>query len=233
MNVSSKLLVLPAVLAMAVGSLLAETQPALVVQAVSTDDAEAYALKLVKGNELIKAKAGYDRLRHVWVGDYAGDDNPTVWVVSQFPSAQAANEFQEKLHGDAEVRAFLAELKPIRKLGGTYLYKAARLDGMYEGGAVFNTSITCTDEAAYLKALDGLKVIFEANGFKDARINLWRLVSGRTVATHLVVIALPSRARVGALLDLITDQGVLKDWYTLASKSRTSVGNGTYHEITK
>jgi hypothetical protein len=38
---------------------------------------------------------------------------------------------------------------------------------------------------------------------------------------------------VGALLDLINDQGVLKDWYVMAAKSRTTVYNGTFHEITK
>ena len=84
-----------------------------------------------------------------------------------------------------------------------------------------------------MKALDGLKAIFEAHGFKDARVNLWRLVAGRTIATHLVVIALPTQSRVGELLDAISDEALLKDWNVAAAKLRTTVQNGTYHEISK
>jgi uncharacterized protein (DUF1330 family) len=218
---------------MAVGSLFAEPKPALVVQVVTTDDTEAYAGKLTTANALIKAKAGYERLRHVWVGDYAGENSQSVFVVSQFPSAAAANQLQEKLRDDPESKAFLQSLKSIRKLGPTYLYKAVRLEGMYEGGAVFNTSITCSDEDAYVKALDSLKAILDGNSFKDAKVNLWRLASGRTVATHLVVIAFQSQARVGELLDAINDQGLLKEWNVAAAKIRTTVQNGSYHEITK
>jgi len=233
MNVGTRLLVLSAVFATAVGSLLAEPKPAMIVQAVTTDDAQGYAVKLVKANELVKAKAGYERLRHIWVADAAGDNSQTTYVVSTFPSAAAAGQLQEKLKDDPDIKAFLAELKPIRKLGAMYLYKAVRLDGMYEGGAVFNTSINCTDEDAYVKALDGLKAIFDAHGFKDARINLWRAASGRSAATHLVVISLQSQARVGELIDAINDEGLFKEWNVEAAKIRTTVQNGSYHEITK
>jgi hypothetical protein len=47
------------------------------------------------------------------------------------------------------------------------------------------------------------------------------------------VISLPSEERVAELLDAISDQGLLKDWYVSAARFRTSLANGTYHEITK
>ena len=72
-----------------------------------------------------------------------------------------------------------------------------------------------------------------ANGFKDAKVNLWRMVSGRTESTHLVVIALPTDARVGELWDSLTDKELLADWYVAAAKLRTSLHNGSYREITK
>ena len=218
---------------MAVGSLFAETLPAMVVQVIMTDDAEAYAEKIVKANAIIKAKAGHERLRRVWVGDLAGENSNAGFVVSQFPSAASAAQLQEKLQSDVEGKAFMAELKPMRKLGPAFLYKAVRLDGMYDGGAVFNTAISCTDEDAYAKSLDGLKAIFAANGFKDAKVNLWRLAAGRSDSTHLVVISLASQSRIGELLDSISDQALLKDWNVGAAKIRTTVRNGTYHEITK
>jgi len=224
---------LPVILAMAVGSLFAQTKPAMVVQVIKTEDSDAYVAAITKINAVIKAKTGIEQLRHVWVGDFAGENSHGVFAVSSFPSAGAAAEVQEKLKDDPEIKVLLAQLKGIRQLGASSLYKSIRNDGGYPGGAVFNTGMVCTDEDGYVKALDGLKAIFDANGSKDAKVNLWRVVAGRSATTHLVVIALPSQARVAALLDSITDQGLLKEWNVGAAKLRTVVHNGTYHEITK
>jgi hypothetical protein len=226
-------LLISAVLAMAFGTLLADTQPAMVVQVVKTDDSDAYVSAITKINALVKARAGIEKMRHVWLGDFAGDNSHVTFVVSEFASVAALYATQDKLKDYPEMDAVLARLSHTRQLGPSYLYKAIRYEGGYEGGAVFNTSIKCSDEAAYLKTLDGLKAILVANGFKDARVNLWRIVSGRSEATHLVVIALPSQGRVGELLDSLSDKDLLADWYVGAAKVRTSLHNGTYNEITK
>ena len=218
---------------MAVGTLLADTKPALVVQVVQTDDSDAYVAAITKVNALVKARTGIEKLRHVWLGDFAGDSSHGIFVVSEFPSAAAIYTTQDKLKNYPEMDALLARLKGMRHLGPSFLYKAVRYEGNYEGGAVFNTSIKCTDEAAYLKALDGLKAILVANGFQDAKVNLWRIVSGRSEATHLVVIALPSQARVGELWDSLADKDLLADWNVGAAKLRTTLHNGSYNEITK
>ena len=218
---------------MAVGTLLADTKPALVVQLVQTDDSDAYVAAITKVNALVKARTGIEKLRHVWLGDFAGDSSHGIFVVSEFPSAAAIYTTQDKLKNYPEMDALLTRLKGMRHLGPSYLYKAVRYEGNYEGGAVFNTSIKCTDEAAYLKALDGLKAILVANGFQDAKVNLWRIVSGRSEATHLVVIALPSQARVGELWDSLADKDLLADWNVGAAKLRTTLHNGSYNEITK
>ncbi len=218
---------------MAVGTLLADTKPALVVQVVQTDDSDAYVAAITKVNALVKARTGIEKLRHVWLGDFAGDSSHGIFVVSEFPSAAAIYTTQDKLKNYPEMDALLARLKGMRHLGPSFLYKAVRYEGNYEGGAVFNTSIKCTDEAGYLKALDGLKAILVANGFQDAKVNLWRIVSGRSEATHLVVIALPSQARVGELWDSLADKDLLADWNVGAAKLRTTLHNGSYNEITK
>ena len=233
MNTKSRLLVLPVILAMTVGSLFADPKPALVVQVVSTEDQDAYLDLLAKSNTLLKDKTGLEHVRHAWVGDFAGDSSHGLFVVSQFASVAAAAQMQEKLKGDADIKALMGQFKAIRHLGPSYLYKGVRNDGVYDGGAVFNTSIVCSDEDAYVKALDGLKAIFDANGFKDARINLWRIAAGRSTATHLVVIAFPSQTRVAELIDAISDKALLKEWNVGAAKIRTTVHNGTYHEVTK
>lgn len=233
MKACSRLLSLVVALGASIALKAAEPKPAMVVQVVMTDDADAYATKLVKGNQIIKAKAGYEKLRHIWVGDAAGENSQAVFAVSVYPSAAASAQLQDTLAKDPEALAFLAELKAMRKLGPQYLYKSVRNEGMYEGGACFNTSINCTDEDGYVKALDGLKAIFDSAGFKDAKLNLWRLASGRAESTHLVVICLPNKSRVGEMLDAINDQNLLKDWNVAAAKLRTTVRNGTYHEITK
>lgn len=224
---------LSAVLATTFGALFAETNQAFVVQSVSTDDPDAYVAMITKINAAIKARTGLETLRHVWVGDFAGESSHGLFVVSSFASAQAEAEFTAKMKDDADTTALLAQLKGMRHLGSSRLYKAVRSEGIHDGGAVFNTYITCSDEAAYAKALDGLKAIFDANGFKDAKVNLWRVVAGRQDATHIVIISLPSRERVAELIDTLWDKALLKDWNVAAAKLRTSLGNGTFHEITK
>lgn len=218
---------------MAVGPLFAATTPAMVVQVVSTDDQDGYNAMITKINAVVKAKTGLEKLRHLWVGDFAGESAHGLFVVSTFASAAAEADFTAKMKDDPDMLPLLAQLKTMRKLGPSWLYKAVRSEGIYEGGSVYNTSIVCTDEDGYLKALDSLKAIFDANGFKDAKVNLYRIVAGRKESTHLVVLSFPSDARVGALLDAISDQGLMKDWYPMAAKLRTVVANGTYHEITK
>ncbi len=218
---------------MTFGSLLADTKPALVVQVVATDNQDAYVASIAKINALVKEKTGLERIRHVWVGDFAGDNSHGIFVVSQFASAAAEAQLTAKLKDDADIKGVMAQLKGMRHLGPSYLYKGVRNDGLYDGGAVFNTSIVCSDEDAYVKALDGLKAIFDANGFKDSKINLWRVAGGRTTSTHLVVIAFPSETRVAELIDAIHDKALLKEWNVEAAKIRTTVHNGTYHEITK
>jgi hypothetical protein len=218
---------------MAVGTLLADTKPTMVVQVVQTDDSDAYVAAITKVNALAKARTGIEKLRHVWLGDFAGDNSHGIFVVSEFPSAAAIYATQDKLKDYPEMDVLMARFKGMRHLGPSYLYKAVRYEGGYEGGAVFNTSIKCTDEAAYLKALDGLKAILVANGFQDAKVNLWRIVSGRSESTHLVVIAFPSQARVGELWDSLSDKDLLADWNVGAAKLRTTLHNGSYNEITK
>lgn len=218
---------------MAVGSLFADNKGAMVVQAVSTDDADAYAAALTKINAVIKARTDVEKLRHTWVGDLAGENSHGVFVVSSFASAAAVYQLGDKLKDDPELNALVAQLKGMRKLGPSWLYKAVRNEGLYEGGAVFNTDVLCTDEDAYGKALDGLKAIFDANGFKDAKVSLWRIVSGRKDSTHMVILSLPSQTRVAELIDTLWDKSLLKEWGVGVAKIRTTVSNGTYHEITK
>lgn len=224
---------LPVAVALTVGSLFAQTKPAMVVQVVNTDDPEAYNAMITKINALVKAKTGLEKVRHVWTGDFAGENSHGIFVVSMFPSAAAEAEFTAKLADDADLAVLLGQLKSMRKLGPSWLYKAVRDDGLYEGGAVFNTIINCSDEGAYAKQLDELKAIFDANGFKDAKLSLWRLAEGRREDTHIVIIAEPTRVRLAELLDAVHDKALLKTWNVGAAKVRTTLANGSYHEITK
>ena len=233
MIIKTRLLLVSAILSMAFGPLLADTKPTLVVQNVTAADSDAYANGLAKANALIKARTGTERLRRLWVGDFAGQGSHTLVVTALFDSAAASAALTDKLKNDTEMNALLKEFKGIRTLGPSYLYKAVRFEGLHDNGAVFVTNLTCSDEDAYAKALDGLKAIFDANGFKDAKLNLFRIISGREHSTHMVVISLASSGRVLELLDTISDKALLKEWNVTAAKLRTTDGNGTWHEITK
>jgi len=228
-----RLLVVSAVMMTAVGALRADPLPVMVVQEVDTKNPEAYAGFIAKLNALAKARIGTEHFRHVWQGDFAGENSHKLFVVTSFPSATELYQTQEKLKNYPEMDVLLGQMSDMRTLGASSLYKCVRNEGVYEGGVVFNTGIACTDEPAYQKALDSLKETFGANGFKDLKVNLYRIISGRTNTTHLVVMSLPNPVRLGELFDALHDKGLLNEWNVMAAKIRTSIGNGTYHEITK
>ena len=213
---------------------LMHASPVLTVQIVQTDEPDAYVAALAKINARIKALTDIETLNRTWTGDFAGGESHAIAFVSQFESAAAVSTIGDKLRADPEFMRLVGGLNGMRKLGPAWLYKAARYEGNYPGGAAFNSAVAVKDEAAYLKLLDELKALFDANGFKDAKLNLWRIVSGRNgQATHLVEVAFPSQVRVGEMLDAIWDKDLMKDWNVAAANVRTPLTSGSYHEITK
>ena len=96
---------IPAIFMMAVGTLLADPKPAFVVQVVQTDDSDAYVGAITKVNALIKARTGIEKLRHVWMGELAGENSHGIFVVSEFPSAAALDAYM----GDPRRTALAAD----------------------------------------------------------------------------------------------------------------------------
>lgn len=113
------------------------------------------------------------------------------------------------------------------------LYQSLRRDGQNKNASNYYTLAVVTDEPGYLKALDQLREILDANGLKDANISVWRVLAGRTDHTHRIVIATPSPERLGLLLDFVATNAQRAEWAANATKYRTVVSNGTVREITK
>lgn len=233
MKLNSTLLALPALFALGVGSSFAVPQPTIELQVVETNNTDAYVALMAKASALSKARAGVEVLRRVWVADVAGTDSHKLLVVTQFPSLAAEFRLQKEAKTYPEMDPLLGQLKEIRRLGPSCLCRAVRTDGLYPGGAFFMISINCGNEEAYAKALDDAKLIFDANGFQDVRLNLWRIVAGGTTATHVLVFSMSSQVRLGEFIDTIWDNLLLKDWSIAAAKIRTVVQTSIYHEISK
>ena len=90
-----------------------------------------------------------------------------------------------------------------------------------------------TDEAAYLKALDQLRSIYDSLGLKDAKINAYRTMAGRTDHTHRISISAPTPERLAAFIDLAGTNPQVAEWMASSAKLRTVVSNMTAREITK
>ena len=209
------------------------TTRVIAIQEVETDDATGYAAWLAKSNDVIKAKLGIDNFYHVFVTSYDGRRSGTVRSVTAAESAAAFAKISAALQDDPALRDIRDHVRGIRKLGSRVLYFAARYDGTYPGSYVFTTLATVSDEAGYLKALDGLRAMFDANGFQDAKINAFRVMAGRTSHTHRVSISLPSNERLAAFLDFAATSASMAEWQAGAAKVRTVVSNFTAHDITK
>jgi tagatose-1,6-bisphosphate aldolase non-catalytic subunit AgaZ/GatZ len=137
------------------------------------------------------------------------------------------------MDADADVSQIRERLRGIRTQVSRVLYRSLRWEGPSAKGAHnYNALIRVTDEAAYMKAIDELRALFDANGLKDAKINVWRVVVGQTDHTHRVVIATTSADRLAAMLEH-TATPSMAAWFAKSANLRTVVSTSTSREITR
>ncbi len=200
---------------------------------IETDDPTGYAAWLSQANDIIKAKLGIDTFYHVYVSTFDGGKSGSVRSVIAAESVAAMAKNNAALAGDPTLRDIMDHNRAIRKIGARILYQGVRFDGSYKNSYVYTTVALVGDEAGYLKSLDGLRALFDAKGFQDAKINVYRVLAGRTTYTHRVTIALPTNERLAALLDFMSGDAQLAEWLASAAKYRTVVANMTAHDIIK
>jgi hypothetical protein len=201
---------------------------------VETDDPVGYATWLAQYNEIAKAKLNIDGYLRIYQSFFDGRGTGRVRVAVAAASAAELTKNNLALENDPAILRNAEHLRNLRKMGSRVLYQAIRFDGANPKGASnFNTLANVTDEPGYLKALDQLRMIFDSNGLKDAKISAYRTLAGRTDHTHRITISLPSPDRLAVFLDLAGTNPQLNDWVASSAKYRTVVSNTTSREITK
>jgi hypothetical protein len=203
------------------------------IQEILTDDPTTYAAVIAESNAFAKAKLGIDPYVRVYVSVYDGEKTNSVRAVIAADSVADLNKNFNALQNDPDMAATRAKLMAARKLGARTLYQAIRFDGTYKHNSVYTTTANVSDEAGYLKALDGLRALYDAHGFSDIKINAYRVLAGRTNHSHRVTLTAESPDRLAALLDFVANDDAMHAWLADAAKYRTVVGNGTANEITK
>jgi hypothetical protein len=206
--------------------------PVVMVQAVTTEDPSGYAMWIAKANQSFKAAGGPDSFTHVYQGVVAGDDTGAVFAVRFGDSAVALAKNLDGLMKLPDRHEILGHLSAIRKLGPSIMMRAVHYEGGYDGEWLYITDAQVKDEAAYVKAMGDLRALFDSNGLKDIKINVFRVIAGRSNHSHEVVISAPSEERNAALMDAITEPW-MADWLAGLAKVRTVVANGIYREISK
>ena len=203
------------------------------VSDIETDDASGYAAWIAKTNEVAKAKLGVDNYLRVFQTGFDGHGTGRVRVVSSAASVAELTKNALALENDPAILQNRDHLRVIRKQGARVLYQAVRFDGAVKNASVYTTLAVVTDEAGYLKAIDQLRAIYDSLGMKDAKINVYRVMAGRTDHTHRISISLPSQERLAAFIDLAGTNSQVTDWLASSAKYRTVVSNVTAREITK
>jgi hypothetical protein len=214
------------------GSKAAPQLPVVFVQAVTTEDPSGYATWVAKGNEEFKAAGGPDHYTHVYQAVIAGEDSGTVYAVRIADSAVAIAKNADgimKMPGHHEIGDHLSA---IRKLGSSFMLQAVYSEGGYDGEWLFITDSQVKDEAAYVNALKELRGLMDSHGLKDIKINVYRVIAGRSNHSHEVVISAPTDERIAAVLDSMSAPW-MSDWLAGLVNVRTVVANGIYHEISK
>lgn len=202
------------------------------VQEVHTADSAAYTTWLAKTNEIAKAKLGIDAYYRSYIGLDAGPHTGKVFNV------QAAENFASlltrgaALEKDPDLLINARHYVGLRTLADRTLYRGVRFEGAHSGAYLYHTYIVAPDPAAYLKAIDRLRALMDANGLKDVFLNVYQITAGRTDHTHMVSMNMASAAKLGQLLDSLSSPW-LTEWLAQTVPLRTVVRNATYREITK
>ncbi|HND61679.1 MAG TPA: hypothetical protein PLB90_09395 [Opitutaceae bacterium] len=203
------------------------------VQEINTDDPSGYAMFVAKTNEVAKAKLGVDSYIRVYSTNYDGQKTNSVRAVIAADSVAQLAQYSAQLKDNVDLLNNREHLMHIRTLGASVLYQGLRIDGTYKGAWVYVTLATIADEAAYLKSLDGLREVFDANGLKDAKINCYRVMAGRLDHSHRITITFDSEARLAVFLDTVNSSAQMQAWLASVASNRKVVSNFTGHEITK
>lgn len=201
------------------------------IQSVETEDPSGYAVWAAKINEVAKAKLGVDTYIHVYVTTYDGERTNSVRTVVVADSVATLTKNAAALQDDPALADIRSHLRAIRKQGARELDQCVRFDGTHKGAYVFTTHAVLSDEAAYLKALDGLRALFDGHGMQDIKVNAYRVIAGRTNYTHRITLAAPSNERLAAMLDYVATDAAAGEWLASVAKYRTVVANSTAHDI--
>lgn len=204
--------------------------PVITIQEVETDSPEDYAMWIAKSNKAIYDGFHFENYTKVFVGQAAGEDSGKVFAVQTADSFSKLTENAQAFEKDPGLLKLRSGMNQVRNLGTQTLLKAVRWDGRASTSAVYNTRAVLTDEGAYLKALDGLRTLFDSHDLKDVKINCYRVVAGRTDYSHLISLNCPSVERRAAMMDAINEPWA-QEWIASAAKHRTVTSNGTYREL--
>lgn len=207
--------------------------PAIVIQQVSAEDSDVYALLLARNNAMIQEKLGFENFFRLYLGLTAGADTGEIFVVTAADSFATLSKNSTAVFADLELTARGGQLDAVRTLGPQTSWKAVRFGGTHADAWIYNVWINVGDEPAYLGAIDELRGIIDGLGFQDCHLNVYRAVAGRTDATHFVSVNTPSTERLAAILDTINSDVSFARWFASSAKLRTVVRNGTYREITQ
>lgn len=212
---------------------VAVSLPVLTVTQLEAPNPGLYANQIAAINAVMKTKFGVDPFLRVYVGDSAGEECGTVFAVTRAESFAALTKNAQGFLTDPALADLRASLDAIRDVKSRMNLKAVRFDGGHPNAWLYNTYANVNDEAGYLKALGELTTQLKSRGFEDARLNVYRVIAGRSTYTHLISFNLPSSERLAALLDLIANEAWVAEWIAASAKFRTIVHNGTYHEISR
>jgi hypothetical protein len=206
--------------------------PAVSVQSVTTDDPSGYATWIAKANENFNAAGGPEHYTHVYEATIAGDETGTLFAVRFAPSVAEIAKNADALEKLPERSEILRHFAAIRKLGPSSLLKAVYFEGGTPGEWLFITDAQVKDEAAYIKSIGDLRALLDSHDLKDIKLNIFRVIAGRSNHSHEVVISAPSHERIGVFMDSMTTPWA-NDWLAGLASNRTVIHNGIYHELSK
>lgn len=200
---------------------------------IETDDPQGYAVWIKQWNAAAKAKFGVEPYLRVYETWFDGTRSGKIRVSSSAPTYAELQKMNAALEADPAVIAVRGHLSHVRKQGARTLYQSVRYEQNHAKQYNWFGTYVIPDETAFLQVFNELRGIYDNNGFKDIKLNFWRVIAGRRDHSHRIVVGAPSAERLAAMIDFGATHPQMLAYFAKTANLRTVVENGTVREITR
>lgn len=180
-----------------------EFLPAIAIEETRPADPKSYVALVGQVNDAMRTRHRVPLFLRSYEATSHTGGTPATFVLSPAGSFEALLANGRTFATDPELADLREQLSQAGRSGPSIYLKAVRFDGTSSPGWLFNTRVKTNDEPTLLARIAALATLLTAPEHPAPRINVFRVVAGRTDFTHLVSVNTASSEELAMRLDAI------------------------------